>query len=174
MAKAGPIPQRTIDVVRFYMKQLSGRWFNDRVIIYERLNMRIEKVTHFSSPCDALRQYRMLHDTMVVARDKLRQNSFDLFFVAGFIGRTLHFGLVQNSKLEGWAGSKIVLVPNLLTGAWGRKHWQRVLASSVVSPQNFVFPIIFVMNKEWDMQSKTCEVCKEACHKYKCPSCSTK
>lgn len=24
------------------------------------------------------------------------------------------------------------------------------------------------------MQSKTCEVCKEACHKYKCPSCSTK
>lgn len=56
--------------------------------------MRIEKVTHFSSPCDALRQYRMLHDTMVVARDKLGQNAFDLFLVAGFIGRTLHFGLV--------------------------------------------------------------------------------
>ena len=58
----------------------------------------------------------MLHDTMVVARDKLGQNAFDLFCVAGFIGRTLHFGLVWNSKLEGWTGSKIVLVPNLLTG----------------------------------------------------------
>lgn len=75
---------------------LSGRWFSvtlsHDILATEYANRK--KVTHFSSPCDALRQYWMLHDTMVVARDKLGQNSFDLFFVAGFIGRTLHFGLV--------------------------------------------------------------------------------
>ncbi|KAL9981418.1 hypothetical protein ACROYT_G010121 [Oculina patagonica] len=31
-----------------------------------------------------------------------------------------------------------------------------------------------MMKKELEQKSNSCEVCKDACHKYKCPSCSTK
>ncbi|KAJ7386950.1 Zinc finger HIT domain-containing protein 3 [Desmophyllum pertusum] len=31
-----------------------------------------------------------------------------------------------------------------------------------------------MLKKDLEQQSNSCEVCKETCHKYKCPSCNTK
>ena len=60
--------------------------------------MQIKNVTNLHSPCDALSQYRMFHDTIVVTCHKLGQDPFDFLFFARFIRRSRHFRFVLEAE----------------------------------------------------------------------------